>query len=80
MQGIQDIFGIWPSITVMALELDQLPDTVYRWKARGRIPENVWPAVIEKAAKRETLVTASQLMQFNGEIKTRGRPRKNRAA
>lgn len=75
MQAIEDIFGIWPSLGEMAKDLGQLEDTVYRWKMRGRIPEDVWPIVIERAAARETLVTASQIMRFNAPIQKRGRPR-----
>jgi hypothetical protein len=76
MQVIQDIFGIWDSVEAMAIDLNQLEDTVYRWKHRGRIPEDVWPRIIEKAAAREKLVTALQLMKCNAPIKRRGRPRK----
>lgn len=77
MQAIEDIFGIWPSLRQMAEDLGQLEDTVYRWKQRGRIPEDVWPTIIEKAAVREKLVTASQIMKCNAPILRRGRPRQN---
>lgn len=77
MQAIQDIFGIWPSISEMAADLGQLEDTVYRWKQRGRIPEDAWPMVIAKAAERESPVTASQIMRFNAPIARRGRPRQS---
>lgn len=80
MQAIEDIFGIWPSLSEMAKDLGQLEDTVYRWKQRGRIPEDAWPVVIEKAAARERLVTASQIMRFNAPIARRGRPRAGTAA
>lgn len=76
MQVIQDIFGIWPSLRQMAGDIGEIEDTVYRWKRSGRIPERVWPLVIEKAAKRETLVTAAQLMSLNRQPKRRGRKRK----
>lgn len=75
MQELCDIFAIWPSIKQMAEDLGQLEDTVYRWKKRGRIPEDMWPALIEKAAGHEQLVTAQQLMKFNTAPKKRGRPR-----
>ena len=75
VHSIDDIFGIWVSLEAMALDLVQLEDTVYRWKKRGRIPEDMWPTVIEKAAKHERLVTAQQLMKFNASIAKRGRPR-----
>jgi hypothetical protein len=79
MQVIGDIFAIWPSLREMAEDLGQLEDTVYRWKQRGRIPEDIWPAVIEKAASRERLVTASQIMKLNAPIGRRGRPRQTPA-
>lgn len=75
MQVIDDIFAIWPSLRQMAEDLGQLEDTVYRWKQRGRIPEDVWPALIAKAAAREKLLTAAQIMRCNAPILRRGRPR-----
>lgn len=80
MQAIHDIFGIWTSLGQMAKELGELEDTVYRWHLRGRIPEEAWPRVIEKAAKHEKLVTAQQLMILNGPVGRRGRRRKTVAA
>jgi|HubBroStandDraft_5_1064220.scaffolds.fasta_scaffold109906_2 hypothetical protein len=77
MQSIQDIFGIWVSLEAMAIDLGELEDTVYRWRRRGRIPEEAWPRVIEKAAKHEKLVTAAQLMTLNGPVGRRGRPRQS---
>lgn len=75
MQAIDDIFKIWPTLGEMADDLGQLEDTVYRWKQRGRIPEDAWPMVIAKASEREKPVTASQIMRFNAPIARRGRPR-----
>jgi len=80
MQAIDDVFAIWDSLREMAEDLEQLEDTVYRWKKRGRIPEDMWPKVIEKAAKHERLVTAQQLMKFNAPISRRGRPRQTALA
>jgi len=65
MQELQDIFAIWPSIQAMANDLDEKYDTVKRWRNRGRIPATVWPKLIEKAARREQLVTATQLLELN---------------
>ena len=59
----------------MADDLGQLEDTVYRWKKRSRIPEDIWPTLIEKAARYEKLVTAQHLMRFNAPVGRRGRPR-----
>lgn len=65
MQALQDIFAIWPSIQAMANDLDEKYDTVKRWRIRERIPATVWPKLIEKAARREHLVTATQLLELN---------------
>lgn len=65
MQAISDIFAIWPSTKEMADDLGQKYDTVLRWKLRKRIPSTAWPTIIEKAAARETLVTAAQLLAAN---------------
>lgn len=73
MQHLQDIFSIWPSVSSMADDLNEKYDTVLKWKVRGRIPEHAWPHIIEKAAKREHLVTAAQLLQFNAPMPSRGR-------
>ena len=75
MQAFDDIFEIWPSLSAMAADLDQLEDTVYRWRRRGRVPEDIWSRLIEKAALRGKLVAPSDLMRLNGTIKRRGRPR-----
>lgn len=80
VQDIHDIFAIWPSISAMAEDLNEKHDTVFRWKLRRRIPEHVWPSVIEKAAKRERLVTAAQLLALNGPMGRRGRPSKEARA
>jgi hypothetical protein len=71
-----DIFAIWPSISQMAQDLNLLPDTVYRWRQKNRIPAHVWPDIIVKAARREVLVTAAQLMDMTGPMRRRPRPRK----
>lgn len=74
MQALNDIFAIWPSLSCMAEEIGQKPDTVYRWQRSGRIPEGHWPIVIEKAARREHLLTMTDLHAANRPAKQRGRP------
>jgi hypothetical protein len=74
MQGIQDIFGIWPSINSMADALNEKPDTVFRWKHRSRIPEHIWPKLIERSAAINQPVTAEDLLKFNAPMGRRGAP------
>ena len=73
MQELRDIFAIWPSIKEMADDLNEKYDTVKRWRNRRRIPSDAWPQIIEKAARREHLVTAAQLLELNNA------PRRSRA-
>jgi len=65
MQELRDIFGIWPSLKEMADDLNEKYDTVKRWRNRSRIPDTAWPKIIEKAARRERLVTAAELLELN---------------
>lgn len=57
----------------MAADLGEKPDTVLRWRLRRRIPEHAWEQVIQRAALRGQLLTASQLLSFNAPMKRRGR-------
>lgn len=74
MQGLQDIFGRWPSISALAEDINENYDTVLRWRIRGRIPEDAWPKLIERSAANNDPVTAEDLLAFNAPIKKRGRP------
>jgi hypothetical protein len=62
MQAIQDIFQIWPSVTVMAREVGAPFDRARKWLHCGRIPVDVWPAVIAAAEKRGRKLTADELL------------------
>jgi len=72
MQTIDDIFRVWPSTTVMAEEIGEKPDTVFRWSKRGRIPEHAWGAVIESARRRKQRITAKQILDLNAPMRPRG--------
>lgn len=79
MQVIQDIFGIWPSVSVMADDLGRGYDTVLAWRTRGRIPEDAWTDVIAAAEKRGHALTAGDILVCNATMKKRGWPRKIRS-
>jgi len=74
MQALREIFAIWPDMATMAAEIDQKVDTIYHWRRAGRIPEGHWPVVIEKAARRERLITMADLHAANRPAKQRGHP------
>jgi hypothetical protein len=72
MQELRDIFTkVWPNARVMADELGLPADTVRRWQNRKRIPVSAWPVIIEKAARRDVLITAAQLLTLNRKRKIR---------
>jgi hypothetical protein len=76
MQELQDIFTkLWPNAKVMSEEIGEPYDTVRRWRSRGRIPERVWPIIIEKAARREQFITAGQLLTLNRALESPSRKR-----
>lgn len=66
MQELRDIFTkVWPNARVMAAAIGQPYERVRRWRSRGRIPQEVWPVIIEKAALREHFITAGDLLKLN---------------
>lgn len=65
MQDVQDIFRLWPSVSELASQIGEKPDTVLRWKLRGRIPERVWPKVIMAAGLMDKPLTVGQLLAAN---------------
>jgi len=74
MRDIAGIFAIWPSTNDMAEAIEAKPDTVFRWKLRGRIPQEHWSAVITAALSKGATVTAEELLLASAPMKQRGRP------
>jgi hypothetical protein len=61
----------------MAEELGELPDTVQRWKKRGRIPEEALTKVVRHGQlKTEAMLSVELLLRLNAPMRRRGRPRK----
>lgn len=52
MATIHEIMGLWPSAAALAEDLGELPDTVRKWKSRGRIPADKLEAVRKAAQSR----------------------------
>jgi hypothetical protein len=74
MQALQDIFGLWPSISVMAESIGAKTDTVRKWKKSGRIPEDSWEVVIDAAGMKGATLTIADLHAANRPSRPRGRP------
>lgn len=77
IRDISAVFSLWPSTKAMAEELDELPDTVNRWRQRGRIPEDALTKVVRHAQpKTEAMLSVETLLRLNVPMRRRGRPRK----
>ena len=48
----RDIIGLWPSAAQMARDLATLERTVRKWRDRGSIPPEHYPAIIKAAQRR----------------------------
>jgi hypothetical protein len=84
MQAIGDLFRAFgppqKNVTVLADEIGEKRDTVYRWLRAKRIPETSWQSVIEAAKRHDIAIDASLLFQLNKPAKKRGRPVKKISA
>lgn len=66
MQGIRDItLRVWPTVRAMAADIGEDYETARKWLLRGRLPERVWPALIQKSAHTPHPLTADMLMRAN---------------
>ncbi len=50
-QTFRDLIGLWPDMSVLALDLGLPYTTVSTWKARSSIHSRHWAAVIRSAQK-----------------------------
>jgi hypothetical protein len=74
MQGIRDIFTLWPTNKDFGLDIGAKADTVRKWKKAGRIPQAFWQPVIEAVALHGHTITAADLLAFSAPMKQRGKP------
>jgi hypothetical protein len=77
IRDISEVFSLWASTKVMAEEIGELPDTVNRWRQRGRIPEDALTKVVRHAQpKTLAMLSVEVLLRLNVPMRKRGRPRK----
>lgn len=58
---MEQVFGIWPRLSVMARDIGQEPGTVRAWKRRGSIPAKLDVKLIAAARARGSALTADHL-------------------
>jgi hypothetical protein len=80
MQGLRDIFALWPTTKSMAEAVGVEYDRVRKWKKFRRIPSDSWEAVSAAASSVGCSVSLEQLLAFNAPMKRRGRPKRKRRA
>ena len=63
---VDEIMDLWPSAVALAEDIDELPDTVRKWRARGRIPADKLEAVHKAAqARAKTAETKALAAKFS---------------
>lgn len=62
---LEDVFSIWESDAEMAREVGVPYDRGAKWKQRGRIPPESFPAVIEAAEREGVLLSIELLTRLN---------------
>ncbi len=65
MKTIQDVFDLWDPLSSLARELDELPDTVKKWKHRGAIPPRCWAGVCRAAKSKGASLSVQALMELH---------------
>lgn len=61
-----ELFQLWDSIPEMAEAVGKTHWSVKKWKQRGRIPSDDWPAVIAAARAKGKKLSAEQLLSMHG--------------
>jgi len=75
MQGISDIFAVWPSDAEFGRDIGVPYPTVSAWKQRGSIPAAYWWHIVRAAARRgHPEVTANLLARLHARNATDNRP------
>lgn len=65
MNTLTELFACWASIAEMADDLGENQWRVQKWKQRGRIPVEVWQAVIDAVQRKGKDLTAEQLLAMH---------------
>jgi len=61
------MMSCWPSLRVLADEMGEKPNTVSKWKNRGRIPPEKMLKFLAVAKRRGVNVTADDLLRAAAE-------------
>lgn len=58
-----DIINLWPSMPVLAFEVESNLGAVKQWKIRNSIPSNKWVKLVEAAQSRDISLTYKTLAE-----------------
>lgn len=60
----KNVIELWPSVTALAKDLGEKPETVKKWKFRNSIPSYHWSRLISAAQGRGYSLTFEQLSKI----------------
>jgi hypothetical protein len=63
-KSVADIIDKWPSQTELASDLGKKPNTVSKWRQRGRIPSEEWLPMCVAARKRQINLDVNTLARI----------------
>ena len=62
---VKDIFDWWRDLKSFAADVGQKYETVKKWRQRGRIPNEHWPALIVAARAKGKRLSADSLLSMH---------------
>jgi len=70
---VKDIFDWWRDLKSFAADVGQKYETVKKWRQRGRIPNEHWPALIVAARAKGKNLNADSLLSMHVKLRNGGR-------
>lgn len=66
VKTVSEIFDCWDTVPEMADDVGEHQWTVRKWKARKRIPQTAWGAVISALERKGKKLSADSLLRLHG--------------
>lgn len=63
MNTFIDIIKSWPSVSALAKDIHEKPETVKKWRQRGSIPVSKWDAIRSAAEKRGIEINIEEMIR-----------------
>lgn len=63
-KSVAEVIDKWPTQTELADDLGEKPNTVSKWRQRGRIPPEQWLPMVSAARKRRISLDVTTLAKI----------------